>query len=279
MKPNRSRNPAGSQPRARARRARFLLLFLLAPVAPLGLVLGLRLLQPELRAMGTYATGRKIILLDKFESRGIFYKSFEATGFIATYDKDEKCDDSKDVRGCFTPARSAIKFSVRPETEGGATANFLRLNKGREILIEYAIHRIEPVDLSTSLEVLKAYARRDEPPAAMLRRYVNPGKKTGTREFNVYGRILMLEYRGTVIGTFEGLYFDMRKKKVHPFSITEARMASMARDTMFFVKPMHMGISDAILTGARASSYDIYEINYDEESGAVPAPVKPAESR
>lgn len=251
-------------------------MWLFLPFTPVALVLGLRALQPELLAMGTYAKGRKIILLEKIESRGIRYESFEAKAYEAWYDSDEKCDDSADKRDCYRPTRRRFEFSVRPETENGATANFLRLNEGREILIEYVIHRIEPVALSTDFEVLRAYARKDEPPPGMLKRYVNPGDKSGSKQFNVYGRILMLEYRGTAIGTFEGLYYDMRRKRVHPFSVTEARMASLAQDTMFFVKPMHIGISDALITGARASSYDIYEINYLEESGGVPpAPKTP----
>ena len=237
------------------------------PLAPLALVLGLRFMQPELNALGTFAIGRRVILLEKMESRGIFYKSFEGKAYVASYDPKEKCDDSKDKRDCFKASRERFDFSVRPEN--AETVNFMRKNEGRELLVDYQIHRMEAVALESNFEVLKAYARRDEPPAEMLRRVVNPNR-TGSREFNVYGRILSLEYRGTVIGTFEGLYFDMRKNRVHPFSITEPRMALMARDTMFFTKPMHIGISDAILTGARASSYDIYEINYDEESGGVP---------
>ncbi len=250
-------------------RGRLILLLCVVPAAAALSPLGLRLLQPELKALGTYASGRKIILLEKIESRGIFYESYEGKAYEAWYDSGEKCDDSKEKRDCYTPTRRRFDFSVRPEN--AVTVNFLRKNEGRELLIEYQIHRVEAAALESSFEVLKAYAREDAPPTNMQRRLVNPDK-SGSRHFNVYGRILSLEYRGTVIGTFEGLYYDMRKRKVHPFSITWPRMASMARDTMFFVKPIHFGITDAIITGARASSYDIYEINFDEESGGVDLP-------
>lgn len=243
---------------------RILAVILAVLLGPPLLVLGLRTVQEDLFAAGTYALGRKIILLTKLESGGLMFESWEGKAFEASYSSEETCNDDK--RECYTPTRKAFEVSIRPEN--GETVNFMRKNVGREMVVDYRIHRVEPAALSSNFEVLKVYGQSENPPANFVRRLVV--EKTGSRNFDVYGRILSLSYRGTVIGTYEGLYYDISRKKVHAFSITNSRMASLARDTMFFRRPMHMGISDAIITGARSSNYDIYEINYDEESGGVP---------
>ncbi len=230
---------------------------------------GIILITRELMAVGTYAEGRKIVQLIQFDSRGLVYESYEAIAAVAGFNDDEKCDRRR--YQCYRPLRKTIKFSVRPET--ARVVNFMRKNKGRMMLIEYKIHRIEPLGLETSTEVLRVWTQGAQVPTGFLRRKVV--RKTGSRNFDVRGKILALEYRGTAIGTYEGLFLDMNRRKVHPFSVTDKEMAEYAMDTMLYKTPFHMGISVARITGARESDHDIFEINYDEESGGlVEKPVK-----
>ena len=94
--------------------------------------------------------------------------------------------------------------------------------------------------------------------------------KTGSkRNFSVSGKILSLEYQGTIIGTYEGLYLDEVRSKVHPFSITDEKMANYAWNTMKSNMKSNFGISVAFATGFRKSNYDLFEINYKAPAGGV----------
>ena len=78
---------------------------------------------------------------------------------------------------------------------------------------------------------------------------------------------LQLDYQGTIIGTFEGLYLDEKTGKVHPFSVTNEGMAKHIYDVMKTGKSVYIGVSDAIVTGFRKSDYDIYEVNTEKPAG------------
>ena len=223
----------------------------------------------QLHALGTYAEGRMIIKLIKFESGGLLFESWEGKGERVTYKKDEQCDEKKSM--CFTPVSETFALSVRtPDDDeykkNARIINFMRKNQGRSMLIFYRIHRVEPASLSSSFEVTDVFAQADKPPDNLKRRLVV--EKTGSRNFSVYGRILRLEYRGTAATTFEGLYLDKQRGKVHPFSVDNTAVASFAYDTMFFRQPIYMGVSQSLVTsGLRDSDYDFFEINLDEEAG------------
>ncbi len=241
-------------------------------LAPLILIL----LASPVYPLGTFATGQVIIKLTKFESEGIVCESYEAEAQTAGYDTDEECDDKKDE--CFTPKLVTFRFSIR--NDNARVINFMRGNLQKEMLLIYKIHRIEPACLGTSFEVTEVLSRTDQPPASMPFKQAAP--KTGSRSFSTYGRIVKLEYQGTAVGTFEGLYYDKTKDKIHPFSITNEEMARYVFETMKYGKDFYIGLSIAILTGFRKSNHDIFEINYRESAGGLdptPAeaePVKPS---
>ena len=227
---------------------------------------GILLLSSKLMAAGTFAEGRLIVKLLSLEGRGLMYKSFEGDAIRTVHDDDDDCDAEKRKKYlCYKPKAERFQLSVRPEA--ARVVNFMLKNRGKVMVVYYKIHRIEPVALETSFEVLDVYAWQKNPPSNFKKKL--RVRETGSRAFDVYGRILRLEYQGTVLGTYEGLYLDWKRGKVHPFSITDSDMARYAYDTMLFSKPFHLGISVAIVTGARKSNYDIYEVNYLGETGSV----------
>jgi len=239
----------------------------------LGLLLGacllpsLVLLVSPLFAAGEYARGRKVISVVKFESSGIVCESWEGVAVEASYNKSEKCNAEDDE--CYTPISRRFRFSV--STKNAKTVNFIRKNLNREMLALYKIHRVEAFCLSSDFEVLDVYPRRENPPAGFQRKLIVD--KSGTRNYSVYGKILKLEYIGTVSGTFEGLYLDVNKRKVVPFSIKYKKMARYASSTMFFRKAFHIGISRSrVISGLRKTKLDFFEINYDEEAGGIQVP-------
>ncbi|MCB1307364.1 MAG: hypothetical protein KDK30_04250 [Leptospiraceae bacterium] len=208
-------------------------------------------------AAGTYAEGRVIVRLEKMEERGIFLTSFEGELVMAGYDPEEECDP--DEYQCFTPREDHQDFSVRPENKTLIT--FLRNNLKRVMLIEYRIHRFKAMALSSEFEITGAQVWEENPLSSLPASVTGP--KTGSeRNFPIYGRILRLEYRGTMVGTWEGLYFDSQRRRVHPFSITDEAVAEYARKAMEASAQFYMGISESYVTGMRDSSLDIYEINY-----------------
>lgn len=103
-------------------------------------------------ALGTYSEGWAVVKLVQFESRGIIFDSHEGLLEFTAYDKSEKCEASKDE--CFTPSKEKVEFSVRPEN--AEVVNFLNSNVNQEILVQYRIHKIEPIALSTDFEVIGA---------------------------------------------------------------------------------------------------------------------------
>ncbi|XDD51316.1 hypothetical protein AB3N59_06025 [Leptospira sp. WS92.C1] len=215
-------------------------------------------------ALGTYSEGWAVVRLTQFESRGIIFDSHEGLIEFITFEGSEKCDSSKDE--CYAPLKEKIEFSVRPENSD--VVNFLSSNLNQEILIQYRIHRIEPIALSTDFEVVAAQKQFTGMPRDAADKIIVT--KTGSkRNFSVSGRILQLEYQGTAVGTYEGLYFDEIRGKVHPFSVTNEEVANFIWNTMKFGTKYYIGVSVAFATGWRKSDYDIFEINYKAPAGGV----------
>ncbi|TGK01573.1 hypothetical protein EHQ53_07190 [Leptospira langatensis] len=234
-------------------------------------------------SLGTYSEGWTVAKLTQFESSGIIYESYEGVIEVTVYDPAEECDMARDE--CFTPMRKKVQVSVRPENAD--VVNFLSKNLNQTILIQFNIHRIKPVALSTSIEIVDAQYQdsklpHTEPvkdPSGRLTVWVHAhdtaqpidkmtSRKTGgKRNFSVTGRILSLEYKGTVVGTYEGIYLDESRGKVHPFSITSEEMAEFAWKAMKYSGRYFLGVSVAFVVGVRESNYDIFEINFREPAG------------
>ncbi len=213
-------------------------------------------------SFGTYAEGKAIVKVIKLTSGGIFFESYEGILEIASYDENESCED---FEKCYTPQKKQIGFSIYIENKD--TIKFIMDNLNKVILIDYKIHRLEPIALSTSFEILKAYPfKANIPPDFPLKFIV---KKTGSRNFSYFGKILQLEYRGTAVKSYEGLYYDRQKDKVRPFSITNEDMANYVKKIMEYTKEYHIGISKSIIKGFRETTFDIFEINFNEPAGGV----------
>ncbi len=215
----------------------------------------------NLYSLGTYAEGRAIVRVIKFVSKGIFFESYEGVLELGSFDDDEDCEDEN----CYTPQKKQIEFSVRLENKD--TIKFINTNLNKVILIDYKIHRIEPISLSTSFEVLKASSFVMDLPQDFPLKYVV--KKTGSTNNSFFGKILQIEYRGTAVKSFEGIYYDRQKDKIRPFSVTNKDMANYIKKVMEYTKEYHIGISKAIIKGFRETPYDIFEINYTERAGGI----------
>ncbi|EHQ05493.1 MAG: hypothetical protein F9K24_12035 [Leptonema illini] len=228
-----------------------LLLFILFAAAPL-------------YAFGTYGEGKAYVLLRESGTKGIFIKSYEGLFEIATYDDGEKCAEEDQ---CFTPQKEELRFSVRLDNKD--VIQFMQKNLDRMMIVEYRIHRIKPVSLSTGFEVLKAYPVQASHGPDFPWKYVS--KVTGSSETSVYGKILRLEYRGTAVGTYEGLLYDRRLDKVRPFSVTDEAMARHIYQCMDAQQEYNIGLSRSITTALefRESKYDVFEINYRERASSV----------
>lgn len=218
-------------------------------------------LAGPLQAAGTAAEGRAIIRLKKFESSGVFTTSWEGEAEQAFFDEDEDCDE-KNYR-CFEPTLETFKLSVREENK--QIIEFMRKNVGREMVIVYRRHRVEAVSLSSDTEVIKVFAQRTSAPAGVPEKF--DAKITGSRNFSVYGRVLRLEKRGLAVKTWEGIYLDRTRRKVHPFSVADDKMAEHLLKTMESTKLYHLGVSKALFTAVRETKYDIFEVNYNEPAG------------
>jgi hypothetical protein len=230
----------------------------------LGLLLLASTMSP-LFALGTFSEGQVFLTIRKFESSGIIFESWEGSGEITTYAKDENCN--RDENLCYTPKKEMISFSVRPETNGGKLAAELQKSINKEVLVSFRVHRVEALALGTDFEITGVLDRVSNMPADFPAKKAT--KKTGAkRNFSVHGRILSLEYQGTAVGTYEGLYLDAQKVKVHPFSITDAAMAAHAYRLMALSRDYHLGVSQAFVTGLRKSDYDVFELNLNEPAGA-----------
>ncbi|HMW60268.1 MAG TPA: hypothetical protein PKA91_11530, partial [Leptospiraceae bacterium] len=158
----------------------------------------------------------------------------------------------------------SIAFSVRPEN--AVVANFVQKNVGREMLVQYRIHRFTAIALSSELEITDAKAIQTQLPADVKKQVLV--KKSGSkRSFSVYGKILQFEYRGRFIGTYEGIYYDKQRDKVHQFSVTNEEIAKQLQLCMQTNVPFYFGVTVSYVTAWRESDYDIFEINYDGPAG------------
>jgi hypothetical protein len=217
----------------------------------------------SLFSLGTYSEGWRLAKILQFESRGLIFESFEGTMEVVSFDKKENCEEEKDL--CYTATKEIKPFSVRPENQ--EVVKLLSNSINQEVLLKFKIHRITPLSLSSDNEILEATKQKPELPTGLAEKKIV--KKTGSkRNFSTFGKILRLEYEGTFIGTYEGLYLDEKRNKVHPFSVTNSEMAEFAWKTMVSSKSYHLGISVAYATGFRKSNYDLFEINYNEPAGA-----------
>ena len=218
-----------------------------------------------LQAIGTYEDGWMLAKkLTKFESGGLLFESWEGEITVDSIEKKEECNEKK--YECFTPKEQQIKFSV--SLENGAAINFLRNKKDRgSFLIHFRVHRIEAAKLKEDFEIIEAKDFETSPPGNFPSKKIS--RKTGSRNFSLYGRVVRLSDQGTMISTYEGLYLDMKRNKIHPFSVTDEEMAEHVIKAMQYEKPFYIGISVAITTGFRKSDHDVFEINYTEEAGGV----------
>ena len=228
------------------------------------LLLSVSLFPGSIFAFGTYAKGSVVAKIIQFESRGILFDSYEGVLEITGLDKDEKCDEAKDE--CFTPVTQKMDFSVRPENAD--LVNYLQKNLNQELLLQYRVHRIKAIALSSDMEILSAAKQEASVPAEQGDKLI-VAKSGSKRNFSVSGKVLQLDYQGTFIGTYEGLYVDAIRGKVHPFSVTSEQMAKYAQVSMKSSTKYNMGISVAYATGFRKSNYDLFEINYKEPAGGV----------
>ncbi|HBS05311.1 MAG TPA: hypothetical protein DEA96_10115 [Leptospiraceae bacterium] len=213
----------------------------------------------SLLALGTYSEGRAIVKVIKMESQGIFINSFEGEFEVASYDKSEQCDMEDGT--CYTPQKKTVKFSI--DNDNKEVAQFLIENMNRVMLIDYKIHRIEPVSLKTSFEVLGAKPLLNKQPENFVRRK-NVSKTGGAGNVSIYGKVLKLEYRGTMVGTYEALVYNRQKDKILPVSITNEAMAAYVKEAMNSSQEYYIGLSTAVVSGLRESDIDIFEINYDK---------------
>ncbi len=195
----------------------------------------------------------------KMESSGIVFESYEGTGEITSYKQDEVCNDRENE--CYTPVTEKVNFSIRPETENGALAKRLQKKMDQEVLVRYRYHRIEPVALGTNFEILEVNDLDHPTGEEKLPEQFSVEKTGSKRNYYLAGRILRLEYVGTVIGTYEGIYLDSQRGKVHPFSITSKEMAEYAWKAMLLKRDYVIGLSQAYVTGFRESHYDLFEVN------------------
>ena len=216
----------------------------------------------SLYAFGTYSEGWAVIVPTKIESSGIIFDSYEGLFDVVTFDRNEKCVEKEDL--CYSPKSKSIAFSVRPEN--AVVANFVQKNVGREMLVQYRIHRFTAIALSSELEITDAKAIQTQLPADAKKQVLV--KKSGSkRSFSVYGKILQFEYRGRFIGTYEGIYYDKQRDKVHQFSVTNEEIAKQLQLCMQTNVPFYFGVTVSYVTAWRESDYDVFEINYDGPAG------------
>ncbi|MCS7204128.1 MAG: hypothetical protein NZ853_00355 [Leptospiraceae bacterium] len=216
----------------------------------------------NIEAIGTYAEGRAIVKVIQLISKGIFVESYEGVFEIASYNEDEECSD---FQNCYTPQIEKVEFSIRIENK--ETIKFIQENLNKVILIDYKIHRIEPIALGTNFEVLKAYPFKLNLPIDFPEKFIVT--KSGVENYSFFGKVLQLEYRGTAIKSYEGIYYDRQRDKIRPFSLTNEDMANFIKTAMEYTKEYHIGVSKALIAGLRETKFDIFEINYVRPAGGV----------
>lgn len=230
------------------------------------LILSILAASSRLFALGTYSEGWAVIVPTKLESSGIMFTSFEGTFDVAHFDRNESCDEAENL--CYTPKVKSMQFSI--DDENKATVKFVLENLNKEMLIHYRIHRVEAMGLSTEFEVTEALGIQPAHSAELKRQVVV--KPSGSkRNFSIFGKILQFEYKGRAVGTYEGLYYDKQRGRVHPFSVTNEEMAQHILQCIRSSAPFYFGVTVAYVTGFRETSYDIYEVNLDRPAGTVEA--------
>jgi hypothetical protein len=234
------------------------------------LISSILLIPNSIFAIGTYSQGWVVAKIKQLESRGIIFTSYEGVMEITSFNPKEECDETKGM--CFTPEKKDIEFSIKPENAD--LINLLNQSINKELILEFNIHRIKSLALSTDFELLDGKdlaptVPEDHPDKLIVER---SGSK---RNFSVNGKILQLEIQGTLIKTYEGLYLDETRGKVHPFSITNPKMADFAWKSMKSTTKFFLGVSESFVKGFRKSDHDIFEINYKEPAGGVQQPKKP----
>jgi hypothetical protein len=228
------------------------------------LILTILALSSRAYALGTYSEGWAYVVPTKLEESGILFSSFEGTFNVAHFDRNEACDEAENL--CYSPKPKTIQFSI--SDKNAATVNFVQSNINKEMLIHYRIHRIEPAGLSTDFEIVEAFGIHPDH-AGDLKRQVVVKQSGSKRNFSLYGKVLQFEYKGRAVGTYEGLYYDKQRDRVHPFSVTNEEMAQHIILCMRSGKPYYFGVSVAFVTGFRETSYDIYEVNLDKPAGSI----------
>lgn len=214
-------------------------------------------------SIGTYAEGKVVGKLTQFESRGLIFDSYEGMIEISDYNKDEKCDESKDE--CYIQTKKIINISVRPENAD--VVNMLNKGLNQEFLFEYNIHRITAIALSSDFEILKVIKQESAQSSINGKDRFQVNKSGGKRNFSVAGKILQLDRQGTFVKTYEGLYIDEVRNKVHSFSVTDEEMAKFVLEAIKQNGKFFFGISVAYVDGFRKSDYDLFEINFKEPAG------------
>lgn len=207
-------------------------------------------------SMGTYADGWAIVQILKFQKEGYSFESFEGVLRVATYDEDEECDE-EDFK-CYTPIAEDLEFSV--DYENKDLARFINANIGTEMLVHYKKHRIAPTGLGTDFEVLEAIPREDKPPKTLPFRY-EVEKSGSKRTFAFFGKILRMERRGT-ISSYEGLYYNIEKDTVHPFTIDDDEFAEYVFQAMKYRKEYFLGVNQSRFTWWNDSNYNLFELNF-----------------
>jgi hypothetical protein len=214
---------------------------------------------PGSEAAGTAATGKMIVRVTKFESSG-YIKSYEGILEYAGYDDDEDCNEKENF--CYKPSLETMEFSVHEDNK--QIAYFINQNVGKEMLIEYKKHRVEAVGLATRFEVVGVSGRKESIPKDLPQRLFI--KKTGSkRNFALYGNVLKLERTGSTYKSWEGVYYDRQRDVVHPFSLSDDGMAEQIMKMMEIAKDYHFGVSQARAVVGRATTYDIFEVNYTKK--------------
>ncbi|MBX7058842.1 MAG: hypothetical protein K1X75_12315 [Leptospirales bacterium] len=231
-------------------------------LGPLALMMLLLLPARPAPALGSYAEGYAVVRLVKMESSGVIWDSWEGELQWASFDPTEECQETDNA--CYTPRLDSIAFSISDETK--EASNFMRTNVGREMLIHYKKHLITPIALNTDFEILEARPWSEAIPEGLAHKLAIE-KSGGKRNFSVYGRILRLERRGVTINTWEGLYLDATKRKVHPFSLRSDEMAEFITKAMASSVQYNFGVSVAYVATIYDTNYDIFEVNYDEPAG------------
>jgi len=232
----------------------------------LRLTLILLLCAGTLKAAGESARGIAIIRLIKLEHKGMITKSYEGIADRAGYDGGEKCDESN--YQCFNPTLDTFDLSIRDTPQNKNLINFMLSNLEKEMIIEYQVHRIAAFSLSSRTEVLAAFPQQEILPDNIDRVFKTP--KTGDKSsFDIFGRVLRLEKRGLTVKSWEGIYLDRKRRKVHPFSLSNEAMAQHLLKLIRYQPEYHMGVSVHYFATVRETPYDIFEINYSGPTGRL----------